>query len=108
MKVKLMNSAMMPSPGKYDCQEITKQAFSERLQSASQRDLLESYVGYQQNINLIKGWTGVSVPLSRAQTTLGCGDVMLIMRLNYRPAPGEKGRSVSEEDFTFFEVSYTR
>lgn len=107
-KVKLMNSAMMPQSGKYKCKEITKKVFAKKLQEADFDNILESYVGYQQNIALIKEWTGVSVPLSRAQITLNYGDVMLIMRLNYRTASGEKGKSVSEEDFSFFEVSYTR
>lgn len=103
--MKIMNSAMMPHAGKYTCKQISKKEFCEEIQGA---DVLESYIGYPQNIDLILRWTGVSLPLCRDSTTFEDGDVALVMRLDYRVAPGEKGRPVGEGDFSFFLVTYRR
>jgi len=105
LKIKVMNSAMMPHEGQYDCRKISKKEFCEAIQNA---DGLESYIGYPQNIDLIERWTGASLPLCRDNTTFEEGDQALVMRLDYRVSPGEKGRPVQESDFSFFLVTFRR
>ena len=101
--MKLMNSAMMPQPGVYNCKQITKEEFCDLLKQA---DKIESFIGYPQNISLIKEWTGCTIPLCRDNTTFKDGDQALVMRLDYRVKPGTKGRKVDENDFSFFLVTY--
>lgn len=104
MKVKLMNSAMMPAPGFYALREISPEMFAFQVARAQREGLLESYIGYSQNIALIEGMSGVRVPLNRAQTTVEDGDMLLVMKLKYRPA--SKGQPVRPEDFEYFEAEY--
>lgn len=107
MYYRIMNAAVMPQPGKYELAEITKGEFVELVQQADRQGLLKSYIGYQQNVDLIKQWTGVEIANNREQTMLLDGDLMLIMRLTYRPKPGTKGRPVRESDFEFYSCEYT-
>jgi len=106
--IKLMNSAMMPQPGTYRLRRITHTEFCRALQEATEKNMLESYIGYQQNIDLIYQWTGVHVPLSRAETSLEDGDSLLIMKLRYRlNDPSRKGAPVDKTSFEFFEADYS-
>lgn len=105
--MKLMNSAMMPHAGQYFCEEITHDNFCEILVACADRDDLESYIGYPQNIELLKEWTGVEVPINRGMTNFKHGDQALVMKLNYRVNPKDKGRHQPRpEDFSFYVVSY--
>ncbi|MCX8167389.1 MAG: hypothetical protein N3E37_06085, partial [Candidatus Micrarchaeota archaeon] len=70
MKVKLLNSAMMPAEGVYTLRRITREQFCSELVEAYKKGLLESYIGYQDNIACIARWTGITVPFSRETTTL--------------------------------------
>lgn len=97
----LMNSAMMPVPGMYRCESISRETFCALLK-ADPSPL--SYIGYQQNVDLIREWTGISLPVSHEQTIMEAGDQALVMRLDYRAA-GTKGRKVGENDFSFFMVT---
>lgn len=108
MKVKLLNSAMMPCEGHYTLRRISKEQFCSELKRAWERGILESYIGYQDNINLIEQWTGIVVPFSRATTTVRDGDILLIMKLNKRIGdPSMKGKiSFEENDFEFFRAEY--
>ncbi len=107
MKVRLVNSAVMPQPGVYRAERITKDEFCHLVKWSHQRGILVSYIGYQQNIELIKRWTGVEVELNRGMTELEDGDLMLVMKLKYRVAdPSKKGEQVSESDFEFMTVRY--
>jgi hypothetical protein len=108
-KTKLLNSAMMPAPGIYKAESIAKDEFVHLVQQAHAEGSLESYIGYPQNVELIKQWTGVEVPLNRAQTTVEDGDVLLVMRLKYRVGnPAMKGAKVDARDFEFMRVGYKR
>ncbi|MCS7215989.1 MAG: YddF family protein [Candidatus Micrarchaeota archaeon] len=108
MKVKLLNSAMMPNEGIYVLKRITKEQFCKELIEAYQQNRLESYIGYQDNIDLIAKWTGVIIPFSRETASTEDGDVLLIMKLKKRMGdPSMKGKLMfSDEDFEFFKAEY--
>ncbi|MEM2144440.1 MAG: DUF1874 domain-containing protein [Candidatus Jordarchaeaceae archaeon] len=110
MRVKLMNSSMMPHEGIYVTKKITKDRFCEELKKAYTNGILDSYIGYPNNVKLIKEWTGINVPLSRDTTILEDGDVMIVMKLKGRlPDPNMKGSTTfAEEDFEFFYVQYKK
>lgn len=98
----------MPEPGVYIMQEISKENFIVILMDAYQNGVLESYIGYPQNIELLKEWTGLDIPLSRKTTKVDDGDILLIMKLTYRVKPKEKGYEVSEDDFVFYYANYKK
>lgn len=101
--LKLMNSAMMPTEGRYTLKRITEGAFAEILKTA---ESFESSIGYQQTADYIEKISGVKVPVSRNPTTLADGDYMLIIKLAYRVAdPATKGQP-QPEDYEFFLASY--
>ena len=108
MRVLLLNSAVMPREGIYVMKRITKEEFGKALKQAKEKGVLKSYIGYPDNIELIKKWFGVEVELNRTQTDVKNGDIMLVMKLKYRlPNPKDKGRyTPKEEDFEFFTVQY--
>lgn len=110
MKVRLLNSAMMPKEGIYTMQKITKEQFCNILKEAYQKGILDSYIGYQENIDLIAKWTGIIVPFNRSETIIEHGDIMLVMKLKYRlKDPRVKGvQTFKEEDFEFFMVNYEK
>lgn len=102
-----MNAANMPQAGKYKLQKISKENFAMMLIEADQANTLISYIGYPQNAEVIKKMTGVAVAISRKETKLQSGDLMLIMKLAYR-VQGIKGKKVDENDFVFFACNYTK
>ena len=108
-KVIILNSAVMPQEGIYVLKKITKGKFCEELKYAYDFGILRNYIGYQQNIDFIKQWTGVELILSREETKIDDGDVMLIMKLKYRVKdPSTKGQPVSEEDYEFYMCYYSK
>jgi len=102
--IKLMNSAMMPVCGIYTLRQMSRNAFVTYLRDNE----FESYIGYPDTARLIEEISGVAIPVSRAQTTLEDGDVMLIAKLKYRVNnPHQKGRfTPSMDDFEFFHAMY--
>ncbi len=70
----------------------------------------QSAVGYQQNIELIAGWTGVTIQLARIETEFQPGDSAIVMRLKRRVSnPATKGAPVSEnpDDWEFAWVHFS-
>jgi len=108
MKVRLLNSAMMPREGIYKMKRINKHQFCEILINAHREGNLDSYIGYQDNLELIKKWTGITLPFRRDTTGIEDGDILLIMKLNKRMGdPTLKGKvQFCEEDFEFFIAEY--
>ena len=105
MAVKLMNSAMMPHGGLYHCRQISKREFCARLVEAHEAGTLESYIGYQSNLDYIERWTGLRLSQSLAQTNFQPSDVALVMKLNCRTR--NKGKFIPKEsDYTFWLVEY--
>ena len=100
----LMNSAMMPNlNGTYDVTELTHQQFCDRLHLATE---IQSYIGYPQNAELIKKWTGIEVEVNRDQVELVGGEQILVMVLKFRPEVAEKGKLVHPSDFNYALVKF--
>lgn len=111
MKVKLMNSAMMPNEGLYVLKKITEEEFFSIVSDAFAEGKLESYIGYDQNVAYIndglksRGYAGF-IKFNRANTELENGDAMLIQKLKYRVGdPKTKGAEVAPE-FEYFIANY--
>ena len=106
MKVHLMNSAIMPRPGRYTSQQIPAAEFFAAVQAAYRAGQLVSWIGYRQNARLITRMTGIPVTVTRAEIDgLAPGDVLLCMRLRYR-TDHAKGAPVDEGSFEYFKVQY--
>lgn len=102
--IKLMNSAMMPQPGKYELVAINREQFVGRLRDAG---TVDSYVGYPQTAEFVQRISGVPVAISRRQTVLEDGERVLVVKLAYRPQDASsKGAPVNENDYEFFLVRY--
>jgi hypothetical protein len=107
MKVKLMNSAMMPKDGIYLRESISEDKFFQELIDAYNRGVLESYIGYPQNAEYIFRKTGIRVPINRAEADLRSGDKALVMKLKYRVAdPTAKGQPVDVSQYEYCRVRY--
>ena len=106
--IRLLNSAMMPTEGVYRLSKINKEEFVTILQKAVNENQLESYIGYPQNIELLKQWSGLDIPLNRKETVVEDGDTLLIMKLNYRPEAGSKGLDVNDSSFLFYRAEFSR
>jgi hypothetical protein len=100
--VRLMNAAMMPQPGTYRAEALSQEEFVEALRAAPG---FVSYVGYPQTAEWIQQIAGVIVPVSREQTVLEDGDVLLVCKLAYRVDPRRKG-DWQQEDWEYCRVLY--
>jgi hypothetical protein len=97
---------MMPAFGRYDYAGLTAEQFASAVRDAHICGTLVSYVGYQQTADMISRLAGVPIPVSREQTDLQDGDILLIARLRYRMQnPATKGDLVPE-DFSFGVAEY--
>ena len=105
----IMNSAVMPS-GNFGTYEYSPATVGELAAVVLEnRDNWRSCIGYPQNVDLIEGWTGVRIPMSRVETTFADGDRAIIMRLKKRVAnPATKGQPVSDnpDDWEFAWVTF--
>lgn len=103
-----MNSAMMPKPGNYFCEEIKAGEFARQLKEAKREGEVISSVGYPVMINLIEQLTGIQLPLSREATNIQHRDQCLVAKLKYRlESPKlKKVESPSIEDLVFFRIGY--
>lgn len=106
----LMNSAVMPAGcyGTYICSA----ASIEDIKALVSGNLgkWESYLGYPQNAELIKRWTGYTPHINRDVVEFEDGDKAVVMRLKRRVAIGSKGSLVSENlaDWEFMWVEYKK
>lgn len=92
-RFRLMNSAVMPYPGRYEVTRTTPEEFGRLVRSAHQSGRLASTIGYQATADLIEVLSGVRVRPNREMTTLEDGDVLLICKLNYRLRDVRKKRT---------------
>lgn len=106
----LLNSPVMATEGHYCLRRVSAQRFAHELRAGP----FKSYVGYAETARILSELADVKVPVSRAQTVLQDGDVMLIARLKYRVAePGAKRQGSAPwepktiDDFEFFIASYS-
>ena len=104
----LMNSAMMPQPGKYTCREVTADEFQEEFRAKNGE--WKSYIGYPQTAKILSDILRIGVPVSRKETKLVSGDTIFAIKLRYRIlSPQEKtagthGNDV--KDYQFFVIGY--
>ena len=105
--IHVLNSAMMPAEGCYTLRKISGGQFMEMVYDAHKAGVLLSSVGYPQNLDFIRRCTGLELPLSRKETRIKDGDILLIMKLRYRVDGYPKGYPVSENDFEFFVADYS-
>jgi hypothetical protein len=105
---RLMNSAMMPDFGGYEYRQLTPDEFGRVVAAAHAANTLRAYIGYEQTAQLVERLSGVPIPVSREQTPVEDGDVLLIAKLAYRLGdPKAKGQPVAE-DFVFGLATYRR
>lgn len=108
-KVKLVNSAIMPNEGVYHCIKIKQEEFASRARIAYKNGILENYVGYQQTLDYVKKITEINeLEVNRGMATCTSGDELLVIKLNRRVMPDEKGNieELTENDFEFYIVKY--
>jgi hypothetical protein len=104
----LMNSAMIPCEGKYEAKRVD---ISDVVELMKKYDLSEikSYVGYVETAQYMSKVLGIEVAVSREQTSLKNGDVMVVCKLKYRlQNPAVKGSFVpTDEDYEWWIIKYT-
>lgn len=113
--VKLVNAAMMPTPGlRYAPAVITQDEFVRRLQIAHADGRLDSYIGYPATAEHIERISGVPIPINRVQAIVEAGDTLLVCKLTYRvadPAGKRDPRVQAEirpEDYEYWIVTVNR
>ena len=107
MRNLLLNAAVMPSlDGVYVTKPLTHSDFCSEIENAAGTENLHSYIGYPQNVQLIKDWTGVEVALNREKAEVQDGDYLIVMRLKDRQDVEDKGTLVHPEDFEYALVTY--
>ena len=108
MTTHILNSAMMPLAGTYNLRAISYERFFQEIEEQHEEapDQLRSWIGYQQNADIIEENTGVRLRITRENTWLHSGDRLLIMRLRYRMPSANKGQKVNKHDFEYFEGNY--
>lgn len=86
MRVVLLNSAMMPTPDlTYRPRKVAADEFVSYLRRALDDGAqVDSYIGYESTIELINRLVGWKPPLSREESYVRPGDVILVARLRYR------------------------
>ena len=112
MRIVLLNSAMMPTPGlTYRPREITADAYAATIKLALDEGwTVDSYIGYETTVNVIEQLTGWRPPLSRSQSVVHPGDLILVSRLRYRAEDPAMKRDagfqsqIKLEDFEFWSV----
>lgn len=107
--LRLMNSAMMPCDGNYSKKTITPQEARQIFRK--NRDNYKSYIGYPQTAQILSTMFGEQIEVSREETVLEDGDVLLVSRLKYRVNPAEKAGNTHGqklEDYEFSEITYKK
>ena len=110
MKIRLMNSAMMPVEGKYTLYQTTQDQFVNDLRFAAKNGKLESYIGYPDTALFIERISNVTIHVNREKTIVNDGDTLLICKLKYRVVdPNEKGKfTPTDDDYEFFICFYAK
>lgn len=101
----LLNSAMAPNlDGDYSFRKITPTEFWRVLREAMGDHRLKNYIGYGDNLRILREEFGIELQPNREQAVIADGDELLIMRLTYRVRdPREKTTDVRHclADFEF-------
>lgn len=111
MTVHLLNSAMMPNlSGTYESKEIDAPLFASQVKLHMDAGNLVSYIGYPETAELLSELCDRKIEVSRAQTHIEDGDILLIAKLKHRVVnPRDKGKlKPTIDDFEFARANYTR
>lgn len=112
MKVKLMNSAMMPTDGTYMKRTIDRETFKSLFRMERTAGVeFESYIGYPNLAALLSSLLEEKVEVSRKETVLEDGDKILVARLPYRIFPDEKQKQIygnSIDDYEFSVIYFSK
>ena len=97
MRLILMNSAMMPSTGKYDCKYIDETKWVSAYKKLNGKtNSFSSAIGYQQTADHLSQILGVDVPMNRVNMDIKSGDILFVCRLAQRVEdPTTKGQDTS-------------
>lgn len=88
MKTLLLNSAVLPGPGEYRYDLISRDEVVNLLRERPG----ESRIGYPETARHIEAISGLRVPLSRERSEMAPGDEAIVVRVKYRiPDPATKG-----------------
>jgi len=99
-----MNSAMMPQPGSYKLERLTKAQFVGILRDEG---AIDSYVGYPQTAEFVERISGIKCEVSRRPAVLVAEEAALVVKLAYRPQDANaKGQQVNEDDYEFYLMIY--
>ena len=97
----LLNAAMVPTPGIFRYQQISRDEAVAWLKSAALApERAQSYIGYPQTAEHINQLSGrrMDVPLNRAKCTMRLGDEAFVCKLAYRlENPATKGQPQPED-----------
>ena len=105
----LLNSAMMPAPGKYQMIEMTREDWVKAIQRASLEAKIQSYIGYPDTAKHVQDITGLPIETNRAETVLGDSATMFIVKLKYRVNPAEKGQfTPTDSDYAYYVARYSK
>lgn len=104
MMIHLMNSAMMPVPGRYTLRSVSESEFAAFMKGKE----FVSYIGYPQNAEYLSALIGAHVPVARGEIlSLEPGDILAIQKLAYRVQnPATKGQSVDPADYRYYLAEY--
>ena len=108
MTIHILNSAVMPQPGIYEIEQLTKDEFSHLLRQDSKSFDFKHYIGYGSTLQLLMQLTGIDFGrVNKNKTVLEDGDIFYVVRLNYRVDHNDKkGRIPDVNDFEYFRGTY--
>lgn len=103
----LLNSAVIPA-GCYGTYRY-RPATVDELRAFLAAGDVESRVGYQETLDQIAAWTGITLPLCTDASPLAPGDEAMVVRLKYRVRHTHKGRTaatVQPDDWEIGRLDY--
>lgn len=103
-----MNSAMMPTEGKYTCKRINSTQFKNIFLHAQLHGKIVSSVAYPEIQNVVGKQLGIEIPIDRDKGLTKLDDISLILvvKLKYRVPSERKGHRLGSkfDDYEFFTV----
>lgn len=100
----VLNSANMPSDGKYNKKTISKNQFIEIIKSAEK---IKSGIGYNSVSELIKDLTDIDINVNREAVFASDESIIVGLTLGYRLNPENKGHTTpTADDYIYFIAEY--
>lgn len=106
----ILQNTVIVGEGMHKVEKISPEEFLYSVKDAQSRNILHSYIGYQQNADILKE-KGAPVKISRQTYRLRDGDTVLCMvfktRLQNSKRKGELF-DITFEDFDFYKIEITK